>query len=95
VRGRRRRNEHHHLALGADGERVDRVGQPRAKDRGDVGALEQAAHDDRLGVIGAKNLDETPLGRTRCGFGSPARKWNDPTSTGAHEPDDTLVVRGR
>jgi hypothetical protein len=53
VRSRGRWHEHHDLALSTYRERVNGVRQPRSKNDGNVRALEQAADDDRFGVVGA------------------------------------------
>src|SRR3989454_7931772 len=60
-RGLARRHEDDHLALVADTERVDRVGQARPEQCRDPHALEETPHDDRLRLIAPAHLDQAAL----------------------------------
>jgi putative hydroxymethylpyrimidine transport system permease protein len=58
--GFRARHDDDDLALGADGDRVHGLREARAEERGDALALEEAAHDHRLGLGAAILLQRLP-----------------------------------
>src|SRR5207245_1569378 len=60
-RGLARRDEDDDLTLAADAERIDRMGQARAKKGRDPLALEEALEDERLRLIAAAYLDQAAL----------------------------------
>jgi len=65
------------LALIPDAEGVERRDEVRAQQGRDALALEEALHDERLGLLAAMHLDQAVLIFRRPGCPAPAREGYD------------------
>jgi hypothetical protein len=70
-----------HLALSADGERMDGVGDPRLQERRDPLAVEEALHHRRLGLVTVIDVDQVAF---IPALGAHAGKRNDLAATSRH-----------